>query len=153
MRRREGIAQALQIFTGAMLVFSGTAKMSAPDPSLCLLVKEVFPAEWTLPATKVAGVLPGMEIVAGFGLALGIAIRLNLAVTSLLSLLFLGTLMLGALQGLNLETCGCFGRLDWGSTPPLVFGKAILLFVICCGMWLTLAPSRKSEHSLGAWEQ
>ncbi len=95
---------ALRILLGGLFIFSGLVKVIDAEAFLATIPLYGVP-DWSVPF---AILTPPLEIVLGLGLVLGVALRhVTLGTAGLL--LFFSALLLVAISGGELESCGCFG--------------------------------------------
>ena len=78
--------------------------------------------------------LPGVEVVAGLFLMLGIFTSGSLCVVTMLIVMFLIGILWAILQGLDIE-CGCFGTSDAERVGWTVFVRDFLLLVLTIVVW------------------
>jgi len=116
---------------GGIFIYAGTTKLMAPEAfSVLLQAYGILPDQLLM---VVAIALPGLEMVAGFGLLFDVRGSLG-AIGALLGL-FVAILGYGIWMGLDVD-CGCFGSGDpeAGSFHSLKFSLArnlIMLPAVC----------------------
>jgi uncharacterized membrane protein YphA (DoxX/SURF4 family) len=123
---------------GAAFCFSGIMKMGSPASfQNAILSFQLF----GYPASAlIAHWLPGFELILGIGLIFRYALRIALGFS--LALLACFTLLLGWIwyQGIDLN-CGCFGPLDFGSSPFTAILRNCLLMALALFCFL-LSPKK-----------
>ena len=103
------VLAALRLVLGGVFLYAAGAKLG----DMSAFAEQVANFR-LLPAATVAftaATLPGIEMVAGALLVLGIAARAAAAIAAASLLVFIGALTLALARGINLE-CGCFGGAD-----------------------------------------
>lgn len=108
MKPRSVASLAARVFVGAMLVYAGAAKASAPAEEFAFVLQayDVVPASLTLPAS---GLLPWLELLVGWALILGVQTRAALLAAGALIGVFLAALLSVVARGISIPNCGCFG--------------------------------------------
>ncbi len=125
---------AVRLVLGGLLIRGGVAKMGSHDWWRDLVGRmELLPDSLVGP---LSGMLPGIELVVGSALVLGLLGRSAAMLTALLHLLF-GAVMLALILRDAPATCGCFGPgseypVDWMHlvTNVAQFLAALLLLVL-----------------------
>lgn len=97
-------AVVLRTLLGGLFIFSGFVKVMDAEAFLATIPLYNVP-EWSVPF---AILTPPLEIILGLGLVLGLAVR-YVALGTMGLLLFFSVLLLVAISGGELESCGCFG--------------------------------------------
>jgi uncharacterized membrane protein YphA (DoxX/SURF4 family) len=103
------VLAALRLVLGGVFLYAAGTKLA----DMSAFAEQVANFR-LLPAATVAltaATLPGIEIVTGALLVLGIAARAAAAIATGLLVVFTGALTLALARGINLE-CGCFGGAD-----------------------------------------
>ncbi|MFT7617895.1 MAG: putative membrane protein YphA (DoxX/SURF4 family) [Planctomycetota bacterium] len=114
------LALLIRLVIGAQLSYSGWAKATAFEWWRDLVVQmDIFPFEIT---GVLAGALPGIELVLGITLILGLFQRASAILASVLFLGFMGMMIHLVLKDAP-TMCGCFGP---GSEYPVDWNHVVL---------------------------
>lgn len=130
-----------------MFVWAGAAKLLDPD-TFAVIIHEykLLPLSLVRP---VAYILPALELIAG--LALVFDLRGSLTLVTAQMLLFVGVLLYGIGQGLDID-CGCFGMYDpetslFGKLKPALY-RDLLLFLVIAFLYLARRLGAVVRHGI-----
>ncbi len=145
MKPRALLALFARIFVGAVLVYAGASKASAPAEEFALVigVYDLVPSSITLP---IASLLPWLELAVGWALILGVRTRAAGAAAGATTLAFLFAIGSVLARGITLPNCGCFGE-SMHFSPPHAFLFDTLLAALC---W-TICTAQPDPLSLDSW--
>jgi len=147
MKPKDAAALAARLIVGAVLVYAGMSKASAPAEEFKTVIDgyDLIPRDLSLP---MAALLPWAELLAGWALLLGVQARYATAAAGGLVAAFMTALAQALIRGIQLPNCGCFG----GAThvaPPLAFLLDSGLAALCWLSW-RWGPG---PASLDAWAE
>ncbi len=128
---RDWVHLAIRIFLGGFYIAAGAVKL--PDPKAfaeAIGNYRILPHE-TLNLAAIT--LPGIEVVAGAFLVLGIWWRTSAWMINAMTLLFIGAIAAALARGLNID-CGCFGTVGGREIGLLAIFEDLLL--LAAGVWL-----------------
>lgn len=128
MKPRDAATLAARISVGAVLVYAGASKTSAPVEEFALVIQSygLVSAGAALP---LAGVLPWLELLVGWALILGVQTRAAAAAATTMFALFLASLGLVLARGIALPNCGCFGEaLHFTTKQAFLFDSLMAAF-------------------------
>lgn len=140
-KRRWWIDLALRLFLGGFYIVAGATKF--PDPGRFAEAVgnyRILPHETI---NMVAITLPGIEVVAGAFLILGIWLRPSAWLINAMTVVFIAAISSALWNGLNIE-CGCLGTV--GGRNVGLFAIAEDLVLLACGLWIVW--SRKSSAEI-----
>jgi uncharacterized membrane protein YphA (DoxX/SURF4 family) len=145
MKPRALIALLGRVFVGAVLIYAGASKASAPAEEFALVIGsyDLVPMSLALP---MAGILPWIEIIVGWALLLGVDARMAAAAAGAMTSVFLFAIGTVLARGIQLPNCGCFGE-SMHFTPLHAFLFDSLLTVLC---WIVF-KSEPDPLSLDSW--
>ena len=126
MKPRDWTALAARLLVGAVLIYAGASKTSAPAEEFALIIDSyaLIPPSLALP---LAGVLPWLELLVGWALLLGVNGRAAASAALGMFGLFLAALGSVVLRGIPLPNCGCFGgAMHFSPLQGLAFDSAML---------------------------
>lgn len=108
MKPKDAVALAARVIVGAVLIYAGASKASAPAEEFAYVIQayDVVSPSASLP---LAGILPWLELIVGWALLLGVQARWAAAAAGGLFAMFLAALGSVAARGIRLPNCGCFG--------------------------------------------
>jgi len=108
-RSKQYIFLVFRLLIGAIFLWAGMEKILSPfDFSVSIYNYRLFPE----PVIGLAAALmPWVEAIAGLCLLTGFNTKGASAITSLLLLVFVGLIIISAVQGLDID-CGCFGAIE-----------------------------------------
>lgn len=145
MKPRELAVLAARLAVGAVLVYAGAAKASAPAEEFANVIVSYGLVGPDL-ALPLAAFLPLIELAVGWALVLGVGARAASAAAAAMFAMFVFALGHAVAAGIPLPNCGCFG--DAAHLTP---GHAMLfdttLAVLCAFIWRFGAGA----FSLDAW--
>ncbi|MBI4370891.1 MAG: DoxX family protein [Elusimicrobia bacterium] len=147
MKRREAEGLAARLAVGAVLIYAGVSKVSAPAEEFAVVIQayDVAPKDLAMP---LAGLLPWVELFLGWSLLLGWRTRAAALGAGALFTAFLAALGLAALRGLALPNCGCFDNAVH-FTVRQALGLDSLLALLC---WAAFR-SAPGPLSLDRWTE
>ncbi|MFO1498668.1 MAG: MauE/DoxX family redox-associated membrane protein [Verrucomicrobiota bacterium] len=125
------VALLLRAFLGGFYVVAGVVKI--PDPSKfaeAVANYRLLPHELL---NVVAITLPGIEVVAGVLLILGLWLRGSLWLINAMTLVFIAAIASAVVRGLDID-CGCFGTV--GGRQVGVIALIEDAGLLACGVWL-----------------
>lgn len=101
-------AAAGRVLVGAVMVFAAMSKLAAPTQEFAAVIMnyDLLPPSAAMP---MAGILPWIELAAGWAMILGFGTRFFAGVCSALTGAFVLALTSALLRGIDLPHCGCFG--------------------------------------------
>jgi uncharacterized membrane protein YphA (DoxX/SURF4 family) len=108
MKPRDAAVLAARVLVGAVLVYAGASKASAPVEEFANVVQSYGLLSSDL-SLSTAAVLPWLELVVGWALLLGVQTRASAAGAVGLFAVFLTALGSALLRKIPLPNCGCFG--------------------------------------------
>jgi len=108
MKPRDWTSLAARLVVGAILVYAGAAKATAPAEEFALIIDSyaLIPPSMALP---LAGLLPWAELLVGWALILGVGGRAASSAALGMFGVFLAALGSVLARGIPLPNCGCFG--------------------------------------------
>ena len=125
MKPRQAAGLAARLIVGAVLVYAGATKASAPAEEFAVVIQsyDVAPLAVALP---LAGLLPWLELIVGWALLLGVETTAASAAACGLFGLFLAALASVLARGIPIPNCGCFGdALHFTPAQALLFDSAL----------------------------
>ncbi|MHC1767764.1 MAG: DoxX family protein [Verrucomicrobiia bacterium] len=137
---RDWVHLAVRVFLGGFYIAAGAVKL--PDPGKfaeAIGNYRILPHEWL---NLAAITLPGIEIVAGAFLVLGVWLRTSAWMINAMTALFIVAIATALAQGLNIE-CGCFGTVGGREVGLLAIFQDLLL--LAAGVWLVWPGSRQRK--------
>jgi uncharacterized membrane protein YphA (DoxX/SURF4 family) len=147
MKPRAIIAMAGRVFVGAVLIYAGASKASAPAEEFALVIANygiVSPAV----ALPMAGLLPWAELLVGWALLLGVEPRAASAAAGAMTGVFLIAIGSVLARGIEIPNCGCFGdAMHFSPAHAFVFD---LLMAALCWIVFTAEPD---PLSLDSWSE
>lgn len=147
MKPRDLVSLAARLLVGAVLVYAGASKTSAPAEEFALVIDAyaLIPPSMALP---LAGLLPWLELFVGWALILGIGTKAAASAAGVMFGLFLAALGSVLLRGIPLPNCGCFGdAMHFTPAQGLAFDS--LMLALCWAVWRGAA----GPISLDAWSE
>jgi uncharacterized membrane protein YphA (DoxX/SURF4 family) len=149
--RNPVVALSTRLVVGGVILYAGPRKIG--DLSGMARVIEnyrLLPANLVNP---VAIILPGVEIVTGLCLMVGLLLKGSRFIATALVMLFLAAILWAISQGLDIE-CGCFGTSDAEQVGWFVLVRDLVLLLLMTPVWLTrrnlaIMGSTKQERSTG----
>ncbi len=146
-RRPVGVgAVAGRWILGAVLLASGISKLMAPPEELAAIMDayQLLPIQILMPLSRV---LPWVEVAAGVCLALGLFLKWISVATLVMFGVFIAALASVLARGVDLSSCGCFGK--WG--PVLTPSQTIVLDVGFFSLAAMVSLDRERFLSLDRW--
>ncbi|MXZ87477.1 MAG: DoxX family membrane protein [Dehalococcoidia bacterium] len=120
--------RVLRVILGALFLWAGFSKMSQPENfARTIDAFNLLPQILILPT---AIILPWVEFLTGLSLLLGFKTRLSACVCSGLLCLFVITLGINILRGMDNMACGCFG-IGTDETLSSALIRNVVLITIC----------------------
>jgi uncharacterized membrane protein YphA (DoxX/SURF4 family) len=147
MKPRQAAALAARLIVGAILVYAGASKASAPAEEFAYVIQayDLVPMSIALP---MAGMLPWLELLVGWSLILGVETQYAAAAGIGMFGLFLTALGSVVVRGVTLPNCGCFGD-AMHFTPGQAFLFDSLMIALC---WIVFRGGL-AEWSLDSWQE
>ena len=147
MKPRQAVAFAARLIVGAVLIYAGASKVSAPAEEFALVIQsyDVVPLWFALP---LAGLLPWFEMLVGWALLLGVETTTAAAAAGAVFGLFLAALGSVVARGIPIPNCGCFG--DAMHFTPL---QALLFDSAMGALSWTAFRGGAGPASLDSWSQ
>ena len=142
MKPRAIVALAGRLFIGAVLVYAGASKISAPAEEFAMVIGayDLVPTSFALP---MAGLLPWLEMLVGWALLLGVAPRAASAAAGAMTLVFLAAIGSVLARGIQIPNCGCFGdAMHFSPAHAFLFDS---LMAALCWVIFTAEPSRSGK--------
>lgn len=135
-----------RVVLGLAFVLSGYVKAITPAQEFALVIEsyDLLPAAWSVP---MASVLPWAELLLGAALLTGFFRRESAALLGGLAGLFIWALVTAQARGIDLGTCGCFGRLG----PQLKPWQATLMDVTFAFLAFAVWRDLEGRFSLDRW--
>jgi uncharacterized membrane protein YphA (DoxX/SURF4 family) len=147
MKTRDILSLAARLIVGAILVYAGASKASAPAEEFALVIDSyaLIPPSLALP---LAGILPWLELLVGWALILGVGGRAASSAAMGMFGFFLAALGSVVVRGIPLPNCGCFGEgLHFTPGQGLIFDSMML--ALC---W-TAFRGGSGPWSLDSWSE
>jgi uncharacterized membrane protein YphA (DoxX/SURF4 family) len=147
MKPRQAAGLAARLIVGAVLIYAGATKASAPAEEFALVIQsyDVLPLTVSLP---LAGLLPWLELIVGWALLLGVETTTAAATASALFGLFLAALVSVIARRIPIPNCGCFGdALHFTPAQALLIDSAM-----CALSWVAFRGDA-GPASLDSWSQ
>jgi uncharacterized membrane protein YphA (DoxX/SURF4 family) len=118
-----------RVLVGGTFVVAATLKLITPIENFEAAIRayRLVPDALAMP---IAFTLPWVELFAGAFCLLGLYTRLSSWVMLALLVGFIAALAWVKLQGLDVQTCGCFGRWDFVKTPTGLLVRDSVLLVL-----------------------
>lgn len=130
------LSLAARVFLGAVFIYASIDKIRYPEPfAQNIQAYEMFPTA----LVNIAAIwLPWLELCCGSLLILGIWVRSNAAILSVLLFVFIVALLSAILRGLDIS-CGCF---EAGDSETMVGWSRVMedLGLIILSLWLMKFP-------------
>ena len=147
MKSRQALAFAARLIVGALLVYAGSAKASAPAEEFALVIQsyDIVPTSVALP---LAGLIPWLEMIVGWALILGVEARAAAVAASAMFGLFLVAIGTVVIRGIQIPNCGCFGD-AMHFTPAQAFAFDVVMASLC---W-TVLRGGPAAWSLDSWSE
>jgi len=147
MKPRALLVLLARVFVGAVLVYAGASKASAPAEEFALVIDAygLVPPNVALP---LAGLLPWVELLVGWALILGVQARLAGAAAGAMTAAFLIAIGSVLARGIPIPNCGCFGE-SMHFTPAHAFLFDSVLAVLC---WIVFRAGT-DPLSLDSWAE
>jgi len=147
MKPRDMLSLAARLLVGAVLVYAGASKASAPAEEFALVIDSYnfIPTSMALP---MAGLLPWLELAVGWALILGVSGRAAASAAGVMFGLFLTALGSVVARGIPLPNCGCFG--DAMHFTP---GQAFLFDSAMLALCWTAYRGGSGPLSLDSWSE
>ncbi len=117
-----------RILIGAVLIAAAVSKLAAPKEEFALIIQAynlVSPST----ALTMATFLPWVELLIGYSLLTGYALRLASAASGILFIAFDFALLSLKIRGIELPSCGCFGA-SFHPEPRIMIGVDFTLIVL-----------------------
>lgn len=128
----------VRVFLGGFYLVSGAVKL--PDPGKfaeAVANYRILPNELI---NMVAITLPGIEVVAGALLVLGIWLRPSAWLINTMTVVFILAIASAVRRGLNIE-CGCLGTVGGRDVGLVAIGEDLVL--LACGLWVIWWQSKR----------
>lgn len=122
----DGAVLAARLAAGALLVYSGALKASAPAEEFAVVI-ETYQLLPPGSATTLAALLPWAEILLGWALLLGWMTRAAAAGAAGLFGMFVLALLSTKARGIDLPNCGCFGGVIMPKPSVMIVIDLVLL--------------------------
>jgi putative oxidoreductase len=130
-QRRDWLGIGLRLFLGGFYVLAGCLKIAEPGKFAEAVANyRLLPYELI---NLVAITLPGIEIVAGGFLMLGLWTRASAWLINVMTVVFIAAITSAVIRGLNVE-CGCFGTVGGRRVGLTAIAEDLVLLV--CGWWI-----------------
>lgn len=128
-----------RLIIGGVFLYAGATKVLDPG-SLAASIRtyELGLPEWFV--TVAAYSMPGLEVLFGFYLLVGLFTRVSAVIVSGMMALFTLALLQGALRGLEID-CGCFGATADGETASLWVSFLRDIGLLALGLQLVYAAA------------
>lgn len=145
MKRPAWLGLAARLLVGAVLIYAGASKASAPAEEFALVIGsyDLVPIGLTLP---LAGLLPWLEVLVGWALVLGVDTRAAAVTAGAMTSVFLIAIASVILRGIPIPNCGCFGD-SMHFSPAHAFLFDTVLTALC---W-TAFKAEPHPWSLDSW--
>lgn len=147
MKPRQIAGLAARLIVGAVLVYAGASKVSAPAEEFALVIQsyDVVPVSVALP---MAGLLPWVELLVGWALLLGVETPAASGAALAMFGVFLTALVSVIARGIPIPNCGCFG--DAAHFTP---HQALLFDSVMGALSWAAFRSGSGPVSLDSWSQ
>ncbi len=147
MKQRALLALLARLFVGAVLVYAGASKASAPAEEFALVIGsyDLVPNSIALP---MAGLLPWLELLVGWALILGVRTKAASAIAGAMTCVFLLAIASVIIREIPLPNCGCFGE-GMHFSPAHAFIIDSLLTFLC---WIAYSTD-SNLFSLDSWTE
>ena len=148
MKARQTAALAARLIVGAVLIYAGASKASAPAEEFALVIAnyQVVSPSVALP---LAGLMPWLELLIGWALLLGVEARAASAVAGSLFGVFLFALASVVVRDIPIPNCGCFGD-AMHFTPVQALGFDSVMAALC---WTAFRGDFPALLSLDSWSE
>jgi len=132
---RDYAGLAGRIVVGALLLFSGVHKASAPAEEF-MVVLEGYGILPDVYLSLFARLVPWTEVVAGAFLFAGLWTRFAATATAGLSASFFAALLYTKLRGIELPNCGCFGQsVHLERWQAMLLDATLIAFSVAAWRW------------------
>jgi uncharacterized membrane protein YphA (DoxX/SURF4 family) len=105
----EFLLLAARIILGFVFLFAAVSKITEPESFAQAIANYKLLPDFLINISAV--ILPWIELCAGLFLLFGISVKENSAILSGLLVIFIASIFISILRGLDIE-CGCFGTVD-----------------------------------------
>jgi uncharacterized membrane protein YphA (DoxX/SURF4 family) len=140
LQNRNSIILPFRLYIGSLFIYASLHKIEDPSSFAQTIANfEVLP-HWSINA--IAIVLPWIELLGGIFLVLGVFVRSNALVLSILLIAFAGATLINVLRGSNIN-CGCF--LDDVESP--ITAWTVIRDIIWFAMTVTLVALERRMFS------
>ncbi len=117
-----------RVLIGGVLIIAAISKLAAPKEEFALIIQAynlVSPST----ALTMATFLPWVELLIGYSLLTGYALRLAAAASGVLFIAFDFALLSLKVRGIQLPSCGCFGA-SFHPEPKIMIGVDFTLIIL-----------------------